>query len=71
MAADKRRKGSRGPAVKPAIEITVRKRGAKGQALRDKISAALNNIPTEVLEQNETIVVRADSEGPLPPKKQP
>jgi hypothetical protein len=68
MAAKKYPKGPQGQEIKPAIEITVPKLGAKGLALRNKIKAALDNIPTDVLEQNETIIVRADSEGNRPPK---
>jgi hypothetical protein len=62
MAAKKRPRSKR-LKIKSAIEITVRKRGAKGRALLAKIKAAFDDIPTDVLEHNETIVVRADTEG--------
>jgi hypothetical protein len=63
MAAKKRPTPSSGPQIKSAIEIKVPRLGAKGRALRNKIKAALDSIPTDVLEQHETFVVRANDVG--------
>jgi hypothetical protein len=56
----------RSPKIKYAIEIKIPKRGAKGNKLIEKISSAidqaLKQVPLEVLESSETIVISTNSE---------
>lgn len=65
MATRKRskatKKRSKEREIRPAHEITVEiPRGTKAAAVREKIEAALRQVPTDILESGEVIIVRLD-----------
>jgi len=67
MAARKKRKG---PVLRHAVEISVDvPHGITATASRKRIKAALDLVPTDVLEAGETIVVTANFEGNNKPKE--
>jgi len=62
----------RSKGLRRAIEITVEiQSGTKRPEVAKKIQAALLQVPTDVFEAGETIVVRPQVEGPKPPRKLP
>jgi len=65
------RKRAKARDVKPTNEITVEiPHGTKAAAVRQQIQAALRQVPTDILESGEAIIVRCDKfRVPVPPGK--
>ena len=57
---------------KHSIELTVeRLQGSKKPAIVDQINKALDEVPTQMLENAETIAVKSVQSGPTAPPKPP